>query len=401
MSARLGSWVPFPWARFLKFILPALASAGLVRTVHALDSRHSLRTRVMWQEGERRGVRLTEVRPFGRGIDAFIAEQNGRVFGFEGLPRPAGYHRALEWMDDKVEMRRRFEDAGIPIAGGGVASSVREAKEIFSAVGPPLIVKPRIGSRSRHTHMGIRSEERLLRAFVSARRLCPSVVIERELQGAVHRVTLVGGRVVAVARRDVPHVMGDGKNTVRELVEIKNTDPRRNELPQRITSPPPSPSKERESLRERTASNPSPLRERAQGEGQLKHAVFHPIEINEELVAILRRQCLSLDTILPVGTRVKLGVKVNRGTGGEVVELTPQVHEENLKMFTRIGEAVGDPLVGVDIVMTAVDIPWHAQECGVIECNSLPFIELHHFPYEGEPVNVAGAVWDLVVRDFL
>jgi hypothetical protein len=36
------------------------------------------------------------------------------------------------------------------------------------------------------------------------------------------------------------------------------------------------------------------------------------------------------------------------------------------------------------------------QPCGVIECNSLPFIDLHHFPLYGNVVNAAGALWDSV-----
>ena len=56
-----------------------------------------------------------------------------------------------------------------------------------------------------------------------------------------------------------------------------------------------------------------------------------------------------------------------------------------------------DPLVGVDFIMEDARVPWQEQErCGVIECNSLPFIDLHHYPLYGEPRNVAGALWDIV-----
>ncbi|KKQ85683.1 MAG: hypothetical protein UT09_C0044G0001, partial [Parcubacteria group bacterium GW2011_GWF2_38_8] len=34
--------------------------------------------------------------------------------------------------------------------------------------------------------------------------------------------------------------------------------------------------------------------------------------------------------------------------------------------------------------------PWFVeQHCGIIECNSLPFIDLHHYPLFGKPNNVA------------
>jgi hypothetical protein len=28
----------------------------------------------------------------------------------------------------------------------------------------------------------------------------------------------------------------------------------------------------------------------------------------------------------------------------------------------------------------------------------LPFIDMHHFPAEGEPVNGAGAIWDFTLK---
>ena len=55
-----------------------------------------------------------------------------------------------------------------------------------------------------------------------------------------------------------------------------------------------------------------------------------------------------------------------------------------------------DPLVGVDFMMDDMARSWKEQKCGVIECNSLPFIDLHHFPLKGPARNAAGNVWDLI-----
>ena len=38
---------------------------------------------------------------------------------------------------------------------------------------------------------------------------------------------MIGDRLVAAARREPPHVIGDGEHTIRELVEQVNADPRR------------------------------------------------------------------------------------------------------------------------------------------------------------------------------
>jgi len=39
---------------------------------------------------------------------------------------------------------------------------------------------------------------------------------------------------------------------------------------------------------------------------------------------------------------------------------------------------------------------WKEQErLGILECNSMPFFDNHHLPFEGKPRNVAGLIWDM------
>jgi cyanophycin synthetase len=52
-------------------------------------------------------------------------------------------------------------------------------------------------------------------------------------------------------------------------------------------------------------------------------------------------------------------------------------------------------LVGIDFIIEDISKSWKEQaRCGVIECNSRPFFDNHHLPFNGKPRNVAGAIWD-------
>ncbi len=346
----------FSWFdRLGPLVLQTFAFFHIGKLQDAISHDDSDRTRALWTEAEERRISMKEFR-LGPIKDLFIARKNGKVRCFDGLPRPVGPEaESLYWMDNKPTMRKRFAEAGIPIARGGACFLERRGLELFASLRKPVITKPYTGSRSRHTTIHIETPEEFIHAFRNAKVLSPLVLIEEELVGFVHRGTLIGGKLVAVMRREPPHVIGDGAQTVRELVTEENK------------------------------------REKRHG------TTFHPIAMGPEADQELSRQKLSWSSIPEKGTIVTLNQKVSRGIGASTTDLTEEMHPENRKLLEKIGAVLDDPLVGVDFIMNDVRLPWHEQErSGVIECNSLPFIDLHHYPLFGKPRNVAGALWDLI-----
>lgn len=339
----------------------ALRALSLLRIgrIHAALAPHaSDRARALWSEAAGRGIAMQEYR-CGPIKELFIARHNGQTRCFDGLPRPVGPEaESLYWMDNKPLMRKQFAAAGIPIARGASAFSEKQGLAIFRSLAKPVITKPHTGSRSRHTTIHIETEADFIRGFRNAKTISPKVLIEEELKGFVFRGTLIGGRLAATLRREPPHVLGDGAHTVRELVERENSRPER-------------------------------------------HAgIFHPISTGEEAEGELARQGLVWTSVPRKGAFVPLSQKISRGVGGSNTDVTDAVHPENRKLLERIGKVLQDPLVGVDFIMRDVALPWQSKErCGVIECNSLPFIDLHHYPLDGAPRNVAGALWDLIYPD--
>ena len=80
--------------------------------------------------------------------------------------------------------------------------------------------------------------------------------------------------------------------------------------------------------------------------------------------------------------------------------MTDSVHPDNMALFEKIGRVLDDPLVGIDFIIEDMSRSWKTQKnCGVIECNSMPFIDLHHYPLYGKPRDAAGALWDLIYKN--
>jgi cyanophycin synthetase len=322
----------------------------------ALNDKDSLRTKVLWEEATKRGIVMKEFHLFGIGNDIFISKFKGEMRFFDVLPRTKDYNpKGLEWMDNKNEMKKHFAKEGIKVAAGGIASSKKEALKIFNSINKPVITKPNLGSRSRHTTTHISTEEELEKAYKLAHQLSPWVMIEEELTGYVHRGTVIGGKLIAVLRREPAYVIGDGVHNVRELIDIENKNPLR--------------------------AGP----------------IFHQLALDEEAIKELTHWGKTADTIPKDKEIVTLGQKTSRAVGGGLTDMTDVVHSDNKEMLEKIGKVLNDPLIGVDFIMDDVSISWKDQpRCGVIECNSAPFIDLHHFPLIGKPHNVAAALWDII-----
>jgi D-alanine-D-alanine ligase-like ATP-grasp enzyme len=353
--------VALPFLRMLTAI-----RLGTIKT--DVDEYDSGRNRWLWDAAKRRGIEMYHFRLLGKpdGTDFFVVRYGAKTVAFEGLPRPdRGVSKSLDWMDNKAILKKRLTAAGIPMARGRACRTYEQALATMREVGRdangaggaatiPVITKPHIGSRSRHSTIGIRTPEELRVGFDKAKRLSPWVIVEQELQGYLFRVLLVRGEIAAIIRREQAYVTGDGTSTIRELIERENKNPRRN------------------------------------------GPTFHQLPTDETVDEELIKKALNRDSVPPRGEIVILNPHISRYYGGSTSDFTNRVHPDNANLFRHLAAVLGDSLVGVDFIIGDMEKSWHEQKlCGVIECNSLPNIDLHHDVLYGESRDIGGLLLDI------
>jgi D-alanine-D-alanine ligase-like ATP-grasp enzyme len=341
-----------PLLRMLAFL-----RLGAIQT--DVDERDSVRAKLVWRAAQARGITLYQFRALGRfdGLSIFVARAaDGRMRAFEGLPRPQrGTPPSIAWMDDKAVLKKKFLAAGIPMAQGRGCRTFRQAVEIFEKVGAPVITKPNLGSRSRHSSVHIMDKESLKKGFDSAKKLSPWVVVEQELQGELFRILLVNGKSVNVLRREAAHIVGDGTSTIRALAEKENNNPRRH------------------------------------------GPTFHQLPLDgDDARDELERQNYTWESVPPKNAFVTLSSHISRFLGGSTTDFTHRVHPENTALFEYMAKVLDDSLVGIDFIIDDIARPWREQKlCGVVECNSLPNIQLHSDVLYGKSFDAAGMLFDL------
>ncbi len=351
---------PVLYNQFTPLLFKFLTKIHLGTIAYEPDAKTGGRARCFWNEAKRRGIDMWEFRLFNMGRELFVATWKGKQIGFDGLPRPGKKTpTSLLWVDNKGIMRQKFIAEGFPVAHGGVVWNFSLAKKIFEKLQKPVIIKPNLGSRSRHTTTHIENLSELRTAYNKAKMLSPWVIIEEELSGMVHRGTIIGGKCIGILRREPACVIGDGIHNVLELIEIENREPER------------------------------------------MGPIFHKIALHDsEHDKELSRVGLTLTSIPENGKVILLSQKASRGLGGGATDLTDEAHPDNIKLLEDVAKFLDDSLVGIDFIIDDVTKSWRQQpRAGIIECNSLPFIDLHMFPLKGKVRNTPGALWDLIFPD--
>ena len=138
-------------------------------------------------------------------------------------------HIAVEISCDKEDTHNLLNDLGLPVPQQRMIYSAKEAVRAARRIGFPVVVKPLNANHGRGVSINLTEDNQVETAFAEAREHGTSraVLMESFITGMDHRMLVVNNELVAVAKRVPGHMVGDGKQTIAELIEEVNSDPRR------------------------------------------------------------------------------------------------------------------------------------------------------------------------------
>ena len=138
-------------------------------------------------------------------------------------------HIAVEISCDKEDTHNLLNDLGLPVPQQRMIYNPRAAIRAAHHIGFPVVLKPLNANHGRGVSINLTEDNQVETAFVEAKQHSTgnAILVESFVTGFDHRMLVVNNELVAVAKRVPGHVVGDGKNTIAELIEIVNSDPRR------------------------------------------------------------------------------------------------------------------------------------------------------------------------------
>ena len=268
-------------------------------------------------------------------------------------------HIAVEIASDKEETRTILASLGLPVPRQELVYSADGAAEAAVEIGFPVVTKPLNANHGRGISIRLTTEEQVRAGFEMASQHGTSrgVLVESFVTGFDHRMLVVNGELVAVAKRVPGHVVGDGVSTIEGLVETVNADPRR-------------------------------------GVGHEK--VLTQITFDDQAGRLMEQAGYSCDSVLPAGEIFYLRSTANLSTGGTSIDLTDVVHPDNREMAVRAVRAVGLDVGGVDFLTDDVARSYKDVGGAIVEVNAAPGFRMHVAPSEGTPRDVAVPVMDML-----
>ena len=252
-------------------------------------------------------------------------------------------------MENKVVTKKVLAEKGFRVPKGYEVSSLEEAVQKFNYVrNKPIVIKPKstnFGLGITIFKNGTDSLENYSKAVNFALKEDKDILIEEFIEGTEYRFFVIEGKTEAVLLRVPANVVGDGRHTIKELVEMKNANPLR---------------------------------------GDAKKTPLKKIELGEIEHLQLAEQGLNFESILENNEVAYLRENSNISTGGDSVDMTDEVHESYKKLAVDISNAMMAKVCGVDLIIPDIKKECNLDNYGVIEANFNPMMMMHIYPHSGK-----------------
>jgi cyanophycin synthetase len=218
-------------------------------------------------------------------------------------------------------------------------SELGKARSFMDSVEGRCVVKPRSGSGGRGITTGVADYFRLMQASIAATTMfyTQQPMIEEEIAGESFRLLFLDGSMIHAIKRCRPSVVGDGRSTIRRLIEKENWE--------RLNSKP---------IRSLTAIN-----------------------VDLDCKYYLKDNGMSLDDVPPAGEIVAIKNVVNENSDRDNFPVRDEVHPYFHKLGSQMSSQLGIKLLGIDVI--AADLSLSLDESGGVinELNIPPGLHYH------------------------
>jgi D-alanine-D-alanine ligase-like ATP-grasp enzyme len=158
------------------------------------------------------------------------------------------------------------------------------------------------------------------------------LMCEEQIEGHCYRIFVFNNKIMDVIKREAPYVIGDGVNTLRSLIDMRNKK-------------------------------------------QLEKGLFETKNVSESYI---KKNGNSMDSIIPKGKNVIISTVINMHNGANIsripISVIPKINKD---IFIKTNEVLGIMTSGIDFLSKDISIPYDQNNGRILEINGTPDTEIH------------------------
>lgn len=312
---------------------------------HGLEDME-LSTQLLLKESVRRGLSyeiLDRSKNFIR-----LSNDNKTEYIMQATKTSLDNYSSILLMEDKQITKKILSDSQLNVPAGKQYFDIETAQKDFLIFkNRPIVIKP----NSTNFGIGItilkenNSEKIYKRALEIAFKEEANVLIEDFFAGEEYRFFVIGDRVEGILKRVPANVQGDGKNSIRELVTLKNQNPIR---------------------------------------GKGYRTPLEKIKMGESEELFLQTQGLDFESIPKKDQIIYLRENSNISTGGDSMDFTDDMHPSYKAIAVAATKALKVKITGLDMIVRNISDEATPTNYTIIELNFNPAIHIHCYPFVGK-----------------
>ena len=196
----------------------------------------------------------------------------------------------------------------------------------------PVVIKPINGTFGIDVMTDIETFEELDETISFLKTKYKDAMLEEQISGDCYRIFVFNNKIIDVINREKPYIIGNGTNTVSQLIDIRN--------------------EEQDTLNLLRIKNVSEL--------------------------YLKKQGFILTDIPPIDKKIFISNVINMHNGARIARIPVEsIPQKNIDLFLKVNKAMDINCSGLDFLSDDITIEYDVNNGHILEVNGTPDTEIH------------------------
>lgn len=264
---------------------------------------------------------------------------------------------AVETADNKHLTNMMLYDAGLPVPDSIITKDLSEIIDFYNKIKQTITVKPLEGYRGEGVSIYLDNEKEIEKAFKWAKSYDDDIIAQPTVDGNIYRMLVIDYKFCAGVKLMPPKIIGDGKSTVKELIDKLNI---------------------------------------SQNRGIGDKCKLTRIKIDDITLHILESRGLNVESVLPEGEAITIKTSGSMRLGSSAIDISDEIHPINKFLVERAAKVIGLNVAGIDVIAPNLKDSLLENNGKIIEINAAPDFRMHINPTIGKKRNAPAMLMDML-----